>query len=63
MNLDTSFSCCLMSVDFEYICLKHLLIFEPCHYFILVFAISGAVSVKAGRKKFYVGYKLMSVTV
>ena len=65
MNLDTSFSCYLMSVMTlnVFVLRKHWLTFEHCHYFILFLSTSGAVSVKTGRNQFRVGYRLITVTV
>ena len=51
MNIDTFFSCYLMSVITLniFVLRKHPLIFELCHYFIIFITNSGAVAVKTGR--------------
>ena len=66
MNPDTSFSCYLISVlSFNiFVLSKYWLIFAISHCFILFLSTSGAVSsVKTGKNRYLVGYKLLSVAV
>ena len=59
------FRCNLLSVMTVniFVLKKHWLVFELCIYFDFFFSFSGAVSIKTGRKRVFVGYDLMSVTV
>ena len=65
MNLQTSFSCYLMSVliSNKTVLRKYRLIFELCHCFILILSTSGAASVKIGRRQILLDYNLIFVTV
>ena len=66
MNPDTSFSCYLISVLSLniFVLSKYWLIFALSHCFILFLSTSDAVSsVKTGKNRYLLSYKLISVTV
>ena len=65
MNLDNSFSCYLMSAITLniFVLRKYRRIFELCKCFILFLSISGAISIKTGKNRLPVSFKIMSLTV